>query len=353
MLIGQVALGGDAYDTTAESAAFYRNAIERIRSIPGVESAAVINRLPLDWQFNMPVVFADAPNEVESVQFRMITPDYFKVMRIALRSGREFGESDAASTAPVAIVNEAFVRRHFEKKDPFSERLSVGRGLGDLPRQIVGIVADTKQMGLDRPALATVFVPVAQLPDKLMAVSRSFTAGYFTIRTSVEPLSLAHAFKQEVARVDSGVALSQIGSMDGLSSRSTRQNRFNMVLLGLFAALGLVLAAVGIYGVTSYAVAQRTNEIGLRLALGAQSKSVINLIVKQGAVIVVAGISIGLIASLILTRLIKAKLFGVTSTDPITFVSIGVLLTTVALLASWIPARRAARVDPLIALRYE
>jgi len=350
---GQVALGGEAYDTTAEANAFYRSAIDRIRSIPGVETAAVINRLPLDWQFNMPIVFADKPDQLESVQFRMITPDYFKVMHIPVRNGREFADSDSPATAPVAIVNEAFVRGYFEKKDPFAQRFSIGRGLNDIPRQVVGVVADTKQMGLDRPPLATVFVPIAQMPDKLMAVARSFTPGFFTVRTSVDPMSLAAAIKQEIARVDSTVALSPISSMDRIASRSTVQNRFNMILLGLFAVLGLVLAAVGIYGVTSYAVAQRTNEIGLRLALGAQSHSVIAMIVRQGALVVIVGIAIGLIASLILTRLLKSQLFGVTATDPLTFVTIGILLALVALLASWIPARRAARVDPLTALRYE
>ena len=353
VFIGQVALGGDAYDTTLEVNAFYQSAIERIRSIPGVESAAVVNKLPLDWQFNMPVIFANAPDQMESAQFRMITPDYFKVMRIPVRSGREFGEGDAPASAPVAIVNESFVKRHFEKKDPFVQRFSIGRGLGDAPRQVVGVVADTKQMGLDRPPLPTVFIPVAQLPDKLMVAARSFTPGFFTVRTSVEPLSLSSAIKQELARVDPGVALAPISSMDRISSRSTTQNRFNMLLLGVFAALGLVLAAVGIYGVTSYAVAQRTNEIGLRLALGAQTGNVVSMIVRQGAVVILAGISIGLIASLVLTRFLKSQLFGVTSTDPITFLSIGVLLAVVALLASWIPARRAARVDPLTALRYE
>jgi putative ABC transport system permease protein len=353
VLTFQVALNGERYDTTNEAAALYRDALERISHLPGVEAAAVINKLPLDWQFNMPVVFPAKPDQVQSVQFRMISPDYFRVMKIPLRQGRAFTDGDNAATTPVAIVNEAFVKRFSEGQNPFAQQFSIGRGYSDPARQVVGVVGDTKQHSLDRPAPATVFVPIPQLNDKLMASIRAFTPAYFTVRTTVEPLSLGAAIKREIAALDPALPLSALHSMEEIASLSIAMPRFYMMLLGLFAGLGLLLAVVGIYGVTSYGVAQRTNEIGLRLALGAQAGDVIRLILKHGLKLALAGVTLGLLASFGLTQLLKTMLFGVSATDPLTFVLIGALLLAVSLLACWLPARRAAKVDPLVALRYE
>jgi putative ABC transport system permease protein len=353
VLTFQIALNGERYDTTDEAAAFYRDALERLRHLPGVESAAVINKLPLDWQFNMPVTFPSNPDQVQSVQFRMITPDYFNVMKIAVRQGRVFTDADNAAAPPVALVNEAFVQRFFKGQNPFAQQLSIGRRLDDPQRQVIGVVSDMKQHGLDRPAPPMVFVPIPQMPDKLMASVRAFTPAYFTVRAAVTPASLSAAVKREIATLDPALALAQVSSMEEITARSVATPRFYMLLLGLFAGLGLLLAVVGIYGVTSYGVAQRTNEIGLRLALGAQAGDVIRLVLKQGLALASGGVALGLLASFALTRLLKTMLFGVSATDPLTFVLIGLLLLAVALLACWMPARRAAKVDPLLALRYE
>jgi putative ABC transport system permease protein len=353
VLTSQIALNGARYDTTNKAAAFYSNALERISRLPGVEAAAIINKLPLDWQFNMPVVFPDQPDQLESVQLRMISPDYFNVMKISVRKGRAFGDTDIGGAAPVVIVNEAFERRFFDGKDTLAQQLSVGRGLDDPARQVVGVVADAKQYGLDRPSPATVFVPIPQMSDKLMAVVRAFTSAHFVVRTAVPPLSLREAVKREIAGLDPTLPLAEIHSMEEIAAVSVASRRFNMLLIGVFAALGMLLAAVGIYGVISYSVEQRTNEIGIRIALGARSADVVRLILRQGMLLALAGVAIGIAGALVLTRLMKTLLFGVTATDPVTFAVIAAVLTLVALLACYIPARRATRVDPMVALRYE
>lgn len=353
VLTTQVVLDGQRYDTTEKASAYYQNGLERISHLPGVESVAVINKLPLDWQFNMPVIFPEKPDVIQSVQFRMISPDYFRVMKIPVRQGRAFTEADNSAGAPVAIINEAFARRFFDGQSPFSRQLSVGRGANDPARQIVGVVGDIKQGSLDSPEPAMVFVPIPQIPNRLMAVIRTFTPAHFTIRASGDSSGLSAAVKRELAAIDSTVAASQIVSMEQIAARSVSQQRFNMLLVGLFAGLGLLLAAVGIYGVVSYAVEQRTNEIGLRVALGAQAGDVIRLILKHGFTLALIGVGVGLIASFALTRLMKGFLFGVGTTDPLTFATISGLLIGVALLACWVPARRATKVDPMIALRCE
>ena len=351
VLTFQVALNGSRYDTNAESAQFYQAALERIRNVPGVEAAALTNKLPLDWQFNMAILFTDKPDQFQSVQFRTISPDYFKVMKIAMRQGRDFTVGDNTAAAPVAIVNEAFVQKFSAGKDPFARQFSVGRD--DPARQIVGIVGDTKQMGLDRPALPTVFLPLAQVPDKLLATVRSFNYTHFTVRTTIDPATLQATLKREMAAIDPTLPLAGFRTMDDLMTRSVASQRFYMLLLGLFALLGLLLAAVGIYGVMSYAVAERTNELGIRIALGASAADVLRLILKHGLQLAAIGLGIGLAGALGLTRVMKGFLFGVSATDPLTFALIAFLLLVVAVLACYLPARRATKVDPLVALRYE
>jgi predicted permease len=353
VLTFQVDLKGEKYETTSQSSAFYQAGLERIRSLPGVEAAAVTNVLPLNAQFNMPVVFPDRPDAFMSVQFRMITPDYFRVMKTNLKQGREFNATDQVGAQPVVIINEAFARRFVTDSNPFTKQLNVGRGLGEAPRQIIGIVSDIKQFGLDKNAPAMIFVPISQVSDKLMTSVRRYVSAYFTVRTTVEPLSLAAAIKREMAALDSTVAISDIRPMDQVVASSVAPQRFNMLLVGLFAGLGLLLATVGIYGVVSYSVAQRTNEFGIRMALGAGATDVARLVLKQGLVLTLLGVTIGLGASYALTRLMAGFLFGVKPTDPLSFVVVSLGLLTVALLACYIPARRATKVDPLVALRYE
>jgi predicted permease len=353
VLTFQIDLNGERYDTAAEAAAFYRDALDRIGHLPGVEAAAITNKLPLDWQFNMPIFFPVKPDEAQSVQFRMVSADYFRAMKIDVRQGRSFDGADETSAPPVAVVNEAFARRFFKEQDVLGQQFSVGRGLDEPARQVVGVVGDIKQQGLDRPAPAMVFVPVGQASDKLLANVRTFTSTNFVVRTTVEPTSLSPAVKQQIAALDSALPLSRVSTIEELAARSIASQRFNMLLLGSFAALGLLLAAVGIYGVMSYTVAQSTREIGIRMALGAQARSVLKLVTGQGMALTLIGVGLGIAASFALTRLMESLLFGVSTTDPATFVLYSVILAAVALVACLIPARRATKVDPLVALRYE
>jgi len=358
VLTCQVVLDGPRYDTTQESAAFYRDALERISRLPGVEAAAVTNKLPLDWQFRMPVVLPEKPDQAHMTQFRMISPDYFRAMKIALRQGRAFTDADNAAAPPVVIVNEALAQRFFDGQDPLARRILVRR---DATLQVVGVVADVKQEGLDKESPPMVFVPIPQMSDRLMAAVRTFTPSYFTIRATGAPRGLPSGFpsgfmdavKREIAAVDATVAMSQVYSMEEMMGRSIASQRFYMLLVGLFAGLGLLLAGVGVYGVVSYSVAQRTNEIGIRIALGARAVDVVRLVLKHGLALAAIGVAIGLLASFALTRLMKGLLFGVSETDPLTFAAVALSLIGVALMACWIPARRAAKVDPIVALRSE
>ena len=353
VLTFQIDLNGERYNTADKASAFYREALGRIKGLPGVEAAALTNKLPLDWQFNMPVYFPDKPDQPQSVQFRMVSPDYFRVMKIGVKQGRAFGDADNSSAPPVAVVNEAFARKYFDGQNPFAQQFSVGRNNGDPVRQVVGVVGDVKQQGLDRPSPPMVFVPVEQVPDRLMAAVRTFTSINFVVRTTGEPLALSEAVRREVASLDAALPISHVSSMEEVAARSVASQRFNMMLLGLFAALGLLLAAVGIYGVMSYSVAQSTREIGIRMALGAQRAGVLRLVAGQGMTLTLTGMAVGVAASLALTRLMGSLLYGVSATDPATFVLYSLILAAVSLAACLIPARRATRVDPLIALRYE
>jgi predicted permease len=353
VLTFQVALNGERYDTADEAAAFYREALERIGRIPGVEAAAVTNKLPLDWQFNMPVFFPEKPDQPQSVQVRTVTPDYFRVMRIDVRRGRVFNGADDRAAPPVVIVNEAFARKFFNDRDAMAQAFSVGRNVDDPIRQVTGVVGDIKQQGLDRPAPPMVYVPALQTSDKLLATLRTFTSTNFVVRTTVEPGSLSPTVKREVAALDAQLPLSHVSTMEEVASRSIASQRFNMLLLGSFAALGLLLAAVGIYGVMSYTVAQSTREIGIRMALGAQARGVLKLVTRKGMALTLTGMAVGVAASLALTRVMEGLLFGVSAADPATFALYSSVLIVVALVACLIPARRATKVDPMVALRHE
>jgi putative ABC transport system permease protein len=354
VLTFQVDLKGEKYKTTNQVSGFYQEALERISRMPGVEKAAVTNVLPLIAQFNMPVLFPDRPDAVITSQLRLITPEYFRVMKIDLKQGRDFSTADNPGGPPVVIINEAFARRFLNSPNPFAQQLIVGfRGMGESPRQIIGIVSDVKQYGLDKDAPPMVFVHIPQVSDKMMVVVRRFVSAYFAVRTTVAPLSLSAAMKREIAAVDPTLAVSHVRQMEQVVARSVAPQRFNMLLVGLFAGLGLLLATVGIYGVVSYSVAQRTNEFGIRIALGADARDVTTLVLKQGLALAFLGVTLGLVASLALTRLMTSFLFGVKPTDVVSFATVSLSLLVVALLACYLPARRATKVDPLVALRYE
>jgi putative ABC transport system permease protein len=345
-------LKGERYDSASKESTFYRDMLERIGHLPGVDSVAVTNVLPLQAQFNMPVMFPGRTDPV-STQLRLVTPEYFQVLKIPVLKGRLFSAEDKSGTQPLVVVNESFARRFLSGIDPFAQTVTIGRGLDDSPRSIVAVVGDVKQFGLDKASPPMVYLPLAQVPDKLLGVVRRYTSTYVAVRTTGPPQDLIPALKREIATLDPGLPLASVRRMDQIVARSIAPQRFNMWLIAAFAGVGLALAAVGIYGVMSYSVAQRTNELGIRIALGAQTIDVVKLIVRKGITLALIGIAIGLAGAFGLTRLMASLLFGVTPTDAVTFVSVTIGLFAVALLACYIPARRATKVDPLVALRYE
>jgi putative ABC transport system permease protein len=351
VLTFEISPRGNNYDTVPKLNDFYHRALERFSALPGVEAAALTNKLPLDAQFNLPYKLMGQTKINGSVQYRVISPEYFRVMKMSIQRGRAFGESDTVNSEPVIIVNETFARSNFAGVDPLGQQLCAGCEYGDpAMRRVVGVTNETKQKSLIDAAPAAVFVPLTQAHE---GVRNTLRQGNFILRTRSHPSLLSGAIRSEMRQLDPTIAMRNLYPMEQLVSRSVAGQRFNLILLGLFAALGLFLTALGIYGVMAYSVSQRTREIGLMIALGAQPGNVLKLIMKQGMTLALVGVVIGLGASFALTRVIKSLLFNVSATDALTFVAVSLTLTSVALLACWIPARRATKVDPLVALRYE
>ena len=358
ILTFQVALNGPKYEATDKVIQFYRGALERIVSVPGVEAAAVTNSLPLVGQFNVPVEIDGQPDRMMSIETRMISLDYFRVLKHQLKRGRGFVETDSENSTAVAIVNEAFAQRYLAGADPLTERLIVARTIGDPQvRQIIGVVGDAKQFELGVPAPPTVFVPISQVPEKVMLVTTKAVPIRFAIRTIGEPLELAPAIKREMLSLDSSLPVTNLRSMDNILSRSTGPMRLNMTLLVAFAVVGLILTIIGIYGVISYSVMQRKHEIGIRMALGAQMGDVLRLVVQRGMIAVLIGIGLGLIAALIMTRILRSTLtvmlYETSITDFITFAGVSLLLIAIGFIACYFPARRATKINTILALRHE
>lgn len=354
VLTFEVAPNGQPYNTTAKHVDYTQRALEGLTAIPGVESAAVTTNLPLGRWLNLSVEVDGRPNSQRSTEIRIITPEYFNVLRMRLIKGRQFDESDTANAEPVVIVNETYAKEVFKDTEALGEHLIVQRmKTNNRSGRIVGVVSDLKQFGLNSLAPAAVFVPLAQVPDGVLLVARQFVTIKFALKTGVDPLTLTSSVKRTMLDVDSSLPITNIQTLEEIVALSLKQDRFNTLVLGLFAGIGLVLALIGIYGVVSYSVTQRTREIGIRLALGAGTGDVVRLIVFQGMLPAMIGVAIGIGGAYGLTRLLASFLYGVTATDPLTFVATPVLLGIVALVACLVPARRATRVDPMIALRYE
>jgi putative ABC transport system permease protein len=283
------------------------------------------------------------PEEDPSADRYSITPGYLRVMRIPLLRGREFDERDVVTSPPVALVNESMAREFWPGEDPVGKRFRMGDTKGPW-KTVVGVVGDVLHKGLDAPHTIQVYLPNTQFTDSMVILA---------VRTYNDPTSLAAAVRSEISTLDPQVPVSEVATMDEVVSASVANQRFGAVLFLLFGAIALVLTAVGIYGVISYGVAQRTHEIGIRLALGADQRKVLSLIVSEAMKPALLGAALGLCAAFGLTRLLTRLLYNVKPTDPLVFAAVLLLLIGVALLASYLPARRATRVDPVIALRYE
>ena len=339
------------YHTEAQMRAFHNAVLERIGALPGVRAAGTVSfGLPLgngslmgDFTIEgLPVMPADS-----MASKLVVSPGYFRALGVPLLQGRSFDDHDTDHSQPVAIVGESLARRFWGNAGATGRRIHLGFQ-GSPWYSIVGVVGDVKQLGFERQAPLAIYVPYSQAP-------RPFLLSFMTIaaRTDSNPLGMANALRRAVQAVDPDMPLFDVASMEQLVSRSVSQPRFNAFLLGCFAALALILASVGIYGVTSYSVTQRTHEIGIRMALGAVQGEVLRMIVRQGLRLAVLGTGMGFVAALGLTSVLRSLLFGVQPIDVLTFLSVLVVLIGVSLLASYIPARRAMKVDPMVALRYE
>ncbi|HEV2833725.1 MAG TPA: ABC transporter permease [Pyrinomonadaceae bacterium] len=351
VLTAQLSPAGPKFQNDPDFANFYDQVLARVSAIPGVQSAGVINTLPLKkgptTGFRVegrPVLTID---KWPMCNFRSVSSDYFRAMNIPITQGRAFTAQDDANGPPRLIINQALAQRDFPNEDPVGKRVTFGnRDQNNEPVwfEIIGVSANVRSLELREEPPAELYFSVKQNPFTNMAV---------VIRSTVEPESVAPALRQAVAEVDRSVPVSNVKTMEHIVSQSVTQPRFNLFLLGLFGGIALLLSAAGIYGVTSYTVTQRTHELGIRVALGAQVTDVLKLVLGQGIAVIGIGLVIGLAAAFALMRLMRSLLFGVGENDPLTFAAITVVLFLVALLACYVPARRATKVDPLTALRYE
>jgi len=289
-------------------------------------------------------------------RYTILSPEYFDVFKIGLVRGRLFTDQDRAGTPAGVVINQAMAKQFWKDGDPMNDRLIIGRGISpgfeDVPRQIIGIVNDVRDNGLNNNPPPTMYVPQAQVPAVVHGVMGLGPMAWI-VRTKVEPHSLIPAIQKELSDASGGLSLSPIRTMDEIVSRSRRNTDFNALVLTIFAATAMLLAAIGIYGLMAYSVEQRTQEIGIRLALGAESGSVRNMVVFQGMRLAIVGILVGVGSAFGLTRLIASALYGVEARDPLVFIGVPLILTAVALFAVWLPARRATRVNPVDALRCE
>ncbi|HEY6230970.1 MAG TPA: ABC transporter permease [Pyrinomonadaceae bacterium] len=351
LLTMKVVLPPLKYPDLARRSAFYTNLIQHVEALPGVKSAAVTTNLPLYRQGNSTGIEiegrpAPPPGQEIIIATRVVSPHYLTTMGIPLLKGRQFGPEETEKMPGAVIISETMARRYWPGEDPIGKRLTPGRNAGpDDWFQIIGIAKDVRQFELNADPKPQMYLPYVQ--------ADFFAPRDLVVKTDVDPIGLAATVRRAVWEIDKDQPVSDIRTMDEIAAESVSRQRFSMLLLTIFASVALVLAAVGIYGVMSYSVAQRRSEIGIRMALGAQKRDVLKLTVGQGLKLVLVGVAFGVVGSFALTRLMTSLLFGVGATDPGTFIVISLVLVSVALLANYIPARRATKVDPLAALRYE
>jgi putative ABC transport system permease protein len=348
VLTGSIDLPQAAYGTPERQAAFFRALDERAAAIPGVRSAGAATTLPLSGAtarigFHVVGTPPAAPGEQTATGYDVVTPGYFEAIGIPLRRGRTFTARDDAHAPGAVVINEAMARRYFAGQDPIGRRMTLTDS-DTMPREVVGVVGDVRHEGLGEEPSPAVYVSQLQAPVPFMR---------YVLRTAGDPARAAAALRREVAALDGRVAVGEVRTMAQVVADSVASPRLSMVLLGIFAALGIVLAAIGLYGVVSYSVASRSQEIGIRMAMGARPKDVVRMVVRQGVGMTAGGLVLGLLGAFAATRLLRSMLVGVSATDPAVFAAVPLLLMAVALAATWLPGRRATRLDPMAALRQE
>lgn len=351
VLTARISPSGSNFKNDADYINFYQRAIEKISVVPGVSEVGAINTLPLakgpTIGFRIEGRPVTTPDKWPIANYRNVTPNYFRAMGVPVLQGRAYTDRDNSSAPLAMIVNEILAEQNFPGENPVGKRIAFrGNENNQQPDwfEIVGVVANVRSLELRQEPTAELYFASAQDAFQSMA---------FVVRSSVESESIAGAIRQAVAEVDRTVPVSNVQTMEHIVSTSVTQPRFNLFLVGLFSVVALLLSAAGIYGVTSYTVTQRTHELGIRLALGAQMSDVLRMILGQGMAVIMIGVGLGLVAAFGLLRLMRSLLFGVTETDPLTYAGITLMLIVVALVACYVPARRATKVDPLEALRYE
>jgi predicted permease len=340
-----------------------RQATDRIQALPGVRVAACAVTVPME-QIGIDLPFSidgHTPKTGEKWEgdeyWRFVSPGYFEALRIPLLRGRYFTRTDTAGTARIVIVNEAFARKYWGDQDPIGQRMVIAKGLGadfDEPaRQVVGIVGSVTESGLAAGMVPVMYVPQSQITDGLTRLAGSLLPLRWVIRTSGDPFSLASVIRHEFESLDPQLEPSHVVNMDQVIAEANERQNFNTLLLTVFASIALLLSAVGIYGLMSYAVEQRVQEIGIRMALGADQGKIMRLVLGQGLRLGTVGTALGLAGAYGLTRLLAKSLFGVKPSDPLAFSIVAATLIMVTLLAAFVPTRRAMRVDPMVALRQE
>jgi len=348
LLIASLSLPDNRY-TGAQQAQFYQQLLSRVRALPGVQSASAGWPLPMatsGMRISFDIEGHPLPEgDRNTARISLANPGFFETMRIPLLKGREFRDSDDAKASPVVIVSQSFAQKYFSNEDPVGKHITPGLSDGtvkEVPREIIAVVGDVRSTGLRRDASPEYYLPFAQA---------AVISPKLVVRTAVDPVSLMGPLRRQVAELDKNLPLYDVKTFDDVVSRSAAQPRFQAMLLTSFAAIALLLSAVGLYGLLSYLVVQRTLEIGVRIALGAQRSSVLRMILQRGLTLAGTGLAIGIALSLVLTRLISGLLFGVRPFDPATFLLVSLILLLVSLLASSIPAYRASTLDPMKTLR--
>jgi predicted permease len=360
VLSASMSISGSRFRRTGPVAEIVRDGRERLMAVPGVLDASASDCLPLQGCFGMSFDVLGRPRGDAPVTgvagFFSVSWSYFSTFEIRLLRGRAFNEQDNRAAPGVVIINQAMARKYWSKSNPLSDRIQIGvggPGFGEQPRQVVGVVGDTRDAGVSLDPFPTMYIPIAQMPDAETALNSQVQPLWWIVRSQVNPNLLRAPIEAALRDASGGLPVAHVRTMAQVEVRNTARQRFNMMLLIIFGAAGLLMAAIGVYGVMSYSVQQRAHELGVRMALGAQASSLRNMVIGQGMILTGFGVVLGIGGAFWLTRFLASFLFGVNAWDPITFMVTPLLLSAVALFAVWIPAKRTTRVDPMTALRLE